>query len=110
MRRTGQAARVEDYRHIPGGEFYPRAALRSGVGTPIHVDGRLCGMIAVASGEGPLPPGTEQRMSEFTDLAARAVANAQNRGALEASREELSHLAEEQAALRRVATLVALRN
>jgi GAF domain-containing protein len=108
VRRTGQAAaRVEDYRHIPGGGFYLRAALRSGVGTPIHVDGRLWVMIAVGSGEGPLPPGTEQRMSEFTDLVATAIANAQNRGALEASREELSHLAEEQAALRRVATLVA---
>jgi len=41
--RTGQAARVEDYRDVPGGEFYLRAGLRSGVGTPIHVNGRLWG-------------------------------------------------------------------
>ena len=74
---------------------------------PIHVNGRLWGMIAVGSGEGPLPPGTEQRMSEFTDLVATAVANAQNRSALEASRDELARLLAEQAALRRVATLVA---
>jgi hypothetical protein len=46
-------------------------------------------------------------MSEFTNLVATAVANAQNRRALEASRDELTRLAEEQAALRRVATLVA---
>ena len=107
MLRTGQAARVEDYRDVPGGEFYLRAGLRSGVGTPIHVNGRLWGMIAVGSGEGPLPAGTEQRMSEFTDLVATAVANAQNRDALEASRDELTRLLAEQAALRRVATLVA---
>jgi signal transduction histidine kinase len=105
--RTGQAARVEDYRDVPGGEFYLSAGLRSGVATPIHVNGRLWGMIAVGSGEGPLPPDTEQRMSEFTGLVATAVANAQNRGALEASRDELTRLLEEQAALRRVATLVA---
>jgi GAF domain-containing protein len=106
--RTGQAARVDDYRDIPGGESYLREGLRSAVAVPIHVDGRLWGMIAVGSGEGPLPPEAEQRMTEFTRLVATAVANAQNRAALEASRDELARLADEQAALRRVATLVAL--
>ncbi|MDT4927546.1 MAG: hypothetical protein QOF92_413, partial [Pseudonocardiales bacterium] len=72
-----------------------------------HVNGRLWGVIAVGSGHGPLPPDTEQRMTAFTDLVATAVANAQNRDALEASRDELARLLAEQAALRRVATLVA---
>ena len=107
IRQTGQAARIDDYRDVPGAEHFLREGLRSAVGMPIHVNGRLWGMIAVGSGEGPLPDGTEQRMSEFTDLVATAVANAQNRAALEASRDELARLAEEQAALRRVATLVA---
>ena len=105
--RTGRAARVEDYRDIPGGEPYLREGLRSAVATPVHVNGRLWGLIAVGSGKGPLPPDTEQRMSEFTDLVATAVANAQNRAALETSRDELARLLAEQAALRRVATLVA---
>jgi signal transduction histidine kinase len=104
--RTGQAARVEDYREVPGGERYLREGLRSAVAMPIHVNGRLWGLIAVGSGE-PLPPDTEQRMAQFTDLVAIAVGNAQNLSALEASRDELSRLLEEQAALRRVATLVA---
>jgi len=43
-------------------------------------------MIAVGSGQGPLPPDTEQRMTEFTDLIATAVANAQSRAELNASR------------------------
>jgi GAF domain-containing protein len=107
VRRTGQAARVDDYRDILGGEPYLQEGLRSAVALPIHVDGRLWGAIAVGSGQGPLPPDTEQRMTEFTDLVATAVANAQNRAALEASRDELARLLEEQAALRRVATLVA---
>jgi signal transduction histidine kinase len=46
-------------------------------------------------------------MTQFTDLVATAVANAQTRGALQASHDELARLLEEQAALRRVATLVA---
>src|SRR5229473_5917588 len=46
-------------------------------------------------------------MTEFTDLVATAGANAQNRGLLETSRDELARLLAEQAALRRVATLVA---
>ncbi len=107
VQKTGQPARVDDYRDIPGGEPYLREGLRSAVGMPILVNGRLWGMIAVGSGEGSLPPDTEQRMTEFTDLVATAVANAQNRDLLETSRDELARLLEEQAALRRVATLVA---
>ena len=48
----------------------------------------------------PLPPETETRMAQFADLVATAVANAE-------ARAEVERLADEQAALRRVATLVA---
>jgi signal transduction histidine kinase len=84
--RTGQAARVDDYRDVPGGEPYLREGLRSAVAMPIHVNGRLWGMIAVGSGHGPLPADTEARMVQFTDLVATAVANAQNRSELITSR------------------------
>ena len=106
VRRTGRAARVDDYRDVPGAEVRLREGILSSVAVPIYVNGRLWGMIAVGSGQAP-PPDTEQRMSEFTDLVATAVANAQNRAALETSRDELARLLAEQAALRRVATLVA---
>ncbi|HEY3651314.1 MAG TPA: GAF domain-containing protein, partial [Streptosporangiaceae bacterium] len=105
--RTGQAARIDDYRNIPGGEPYLSEGLGSAVAMPIHVNGRLWGMIAVGPGQGPLPRDAEQRMTEFTDLVATSVANAQNRGSLQASHDELARLLREQAALRRVATLVA---
>jgi signal transduction histidine kinase len=107
VRRTGRAAQVEDYRDIEGGESYVREGLRSAVATPIYVNGRLWGAVAVGSGQAPLPPDTGQRMTDFTDLVATAVANAQERGALEANRDELARLVREQAALHRVATLVA---
>ncbi|MDX6688089.1 MAG: hypothetical protein QOF86_4217, partial [Baekduia sp.] len=48
----------------------------------------------------PFPPDTEVRIRGFTELVATAIANAQ-------ARAELGLLMEEQAALRRVATLVA---
>ena len=107
VRRTGRAAQVDDYRDIEGGEPYVAEGLRSAVATPIHVNGILWGAVAVGSGQGPLPRDTGLRMAEFTDLVATAVANAQNRAAMEASRDKLARLVEEQAALHRVATLVA---
>jgi signal transduction histidine kinase len=84
--KTGQPARVDDYRDLPGGEPYVGEGLRSAVAMPILVDGRLWGMIAVGSGEGPPPDGIEQRMKQFTDLVATAVANAQTRAEVMASR------------------------
>ncbi|HVW44342.1 MAG TPA: GAF domain-containing protein [Amycolatopsis sp.] len=105
--RTGRTARVSDYRDLPGGEAYLGEGLRSAIGMPVNVNGQLWGMIAVGSGQTSPPADTEQRMAEFTDLIATAVANAQNWGSLEASRDELARLLDEQAALRRVATLVA---
>ena len=52
------------------------------------------------STEGLLPPDTGERLEKFTELVATAIANAE-------SHEAVRLLADEQAALRRVATLVA---
>jgi signal transduction histidine kinase len=101
---TGRPARVDSYAGSASGALgvvVREAALRSAVGTPIIVDGRLWGLIAAGSSlEQPLPPDTETRLASFTELVATAVANTDGRAAL-------ARLAEEQAALRRVATLVA---
>jgi GAF domain-containing protein len=75
--------------------------IRASVGCPIVVGGRLWGVIAASTNrEEPFPADTEAQIARFTELVATAVANAQ-------AREELQALAEEQATLRRVATLVA---
>jgi signal transduction histidine kinase/uncharacterized protein YoaH (UPF0181 family) len=100
---TGRPGRVENYREAPGSA--PAAARemgwRSSVGAPITVDGRLWGVLAVVSKtERPLPGDTEQRLAEFAALFATAIANSE-------AHEQLAQLADEQAALRRVATLVA---
>jgi signal transduction histidine kinase len=75
--------------------------VRSSVGAPIVVEGSLWGVMVVGSSrELPLPPDTEARLRSFTELVATAIANA-------ASRAGLARLVEEQAALRRVANMVA---
>jgi signal transduction histidine kinase len=78
-----------------------KEGVRSGAGAPINVAGTLWGVITVASSrEEGLPAGVEARLADFTELLATAIANAE-------AREKLSRVADEQAALRRVATLVA---
>jgi signal transduction histidine kinase len=102
--QTGRPARVDyDAKSSSGplGVSIREAGLRSAIGTPIIVEGRLWGTISVASQrEEPLPADTEARLVSFTELVATAVANAESRAAL-------ARLAQEQAALRRVAVLVA---
>jgi signal transduction histidine kinase len=100
---TGRAARIEDYTDL---QSTSAAAMRewsigSAVGVPILVDGRPWGVICVANpGAAPLPRDIEERLSDFTELLATAIARAE-------AREALGRLADEQATLRRVATLVA---
>jgi GAF domain-containing protein len=101
--RTGAAARIDGYADVEGetAEVARGLRLRTAVGAPILVDGKLWGaLMAATRGEEPLPEDAEARIAAFTELVATAVSNAQ-------AREELRALAEEQAALRRVAVLVA---
>jgi signal transduction histidine kinase len=101
--RTRRPARMDDYTDAEGAiADYARAlGIRAGIGTPIVVDGRLWGLMTAASTEPePLPVGAESRIKAFTDLVATAILNAEARSALE-------RVAAEQAALGRVATLVA---
>jgi PAS domain S-box-containing protein len=101
--RTGEAARLDDWATATGpvAEMASVLGIRSSVATPIVVEGRLWGaLIAVTSQSEPLPRETDSRIREFTELVATAIANA-------GARDDLSKLVEEQAALRRVATLVA---
>ena len=57
------------------------------VGAPIVVEGRRWGvMLAAFDGDDALAAGAEERMAQFTELVATAIANANNRGELAASR------------------------
>jgi signal transduction histidine kinase len=107
--RTSRPARIDDFSQTSDayGEAVRRLGLRSGVAAPIIVEGHLWGAIAVGTRRERFPADTEHRMAGFTELVGTAIANAEGRTQLEESRDELRRLADEQAALRRVATLVA---
>lgn len=101
--RTGEPVRIDDYESVPGAiaETVRSMGIRSVMAAPISVAGRVWGAITAGTArDDPLPPETEARLGQFTDLMATAIANTE-------SRAEVGRLAAEQAALRRVATLVA---
>jgi signal transduction histidine kinase len=107
---TGRPARMDSYATAEGSiaVLARRVGLSTAVGVPVVVGGRVWGMAAVGLlRPGTLPPDVETRMSDFAELVATAIASAATRGELQASRDSLEVLASEQAALRRVATLVA---
>jgi signal transduction histidine kinase len=103
IRQTGRPARVEDYAHVTGeiAAVVRAAGIHSTVASPIVVGGRLWGaMVVLSPRPEPFPEDTEARLTDFTELVATAIANAESRAAV-------TRLADEQSALRRVATMVA---
>ena len=100
---TGRPARRQEYTTMPGplGAALRAGGMVSAVGVPIVVEGSIWGFMTAGARPGkPIPDGTEERLARFTELVATAIADSQ-------SREQLAQLASEQAALRRVATMVA---
>jgi PAS domain S-box-containing protein len=100
---TRRPVRIENYAEATGEIAGVRRAwgVRAIVGVPIIVEGEVRGVMAVASTtDRPLPHDAEERLASFTELLATAYANAE-------AREALRRVADEQAALRRVATRVA---
>jgi signal transduction histidine kinase len=100
---TGRPAKIDDFSGVPGtiADAARETGIRSCAGAPIIVDGDVWGAISTDSTDPePLPDRIEDRLAGFTELIATAISN-------EAGREELARLADQQAALRRVATLVA---
>ncbi len=104
VQATRAPAIVHSYRDKPGPlAAEQRAAGQAcGVGAPIVVEGRLWGVIIASFPEErhPMLEPARERLAQLSELLALAIANAETRS-------ELRALAEEQALLRRVATLVA---
>ena len=101
--RTGGTARLDDFAAATGriGHAAREAGVRSTVGAPVVVDGRTWGVLAaIWADREPPPDDTEGRMARFAELLDTAIANADSRDQLTASRARL--LAEGDAARRRV--------
>jgi signal transduction histidine kinase len=101
MLRTLRPARQDHYDEIAGRSFSNREfGVGSSVSVPVVVDGRLWGALGTLNEGRRLPARTEDRLGKFVELVASALADA-------AARAELERFGARQAALRRVAELVA---
>jgi PAS domain S-box-containing protein len=96
--RTGRVARIADYADAAGATAVRLRELgvRSAVGAPILLDGRVWGVAIVGSGRPePLPPDTEARVADFGELVATSIANAHALAELTASRARVVTAADE---------------
>jgi signal transduction histidine kinase len=75
VRRTGRAAHVDN-----------TDGLRSGVAVPVVVEGRLWGVMKCGWTDAPPARDAEADVAQFTDLVGTAIANAESRAELVASR------------------------
>ncbi|WP_238005534.1 DUF4118 domain-containing protein [Dactylosporangium sp. AC04546] len=95
--RTARPARVDTCAERGGAlaDLARREGFRS-VAAPIMVEGRVWGALVVAwARREPPPPETEERLAQFTELVATAVANAESRAELNASRTRIVLAADE---------------
>jgi signal transduction histidine kinase len=87
--RSGRPQRVDRYQDTSGdlAETMQRSGYRAAVAAPVTVDGRLWGALAAGTrSDEPLPDGVEQRLCDFAELVAQALANADAHVQLAASR------------------------
>jgi signal transduction histidine kinase len=87
--RRGGPVRLESFAGESGTIAQEAQALgiRSSIGCPINVGGRLWGIIAASTtSDRPFPSNTEAQIASFTELVATAVENAEARAELMASR------------------------
>jgi PAS domain S-box-containing protein len=108
VRESASAVANGDVTELPSPlrERAERLGVTEAVKVPVMVDGQVWGYLS-ASWRDIAPPEVESRMTRFTELVTMAINNADGRTRLDASLERLAEYAEEEAALRRVATAVA---
>jgi signal transduction histidine kinase len=97
--RTGAFARVDNPGSTTGSgrvaDYLHRVRPRSTGACPIVVEGHVWGALAASTGRLPLPADIEERMTNFTELVALVVANAESRTELLASRARVAAAADE---------------
>ena len=97
--KTRRPARIETYAEQPGdlAELLRGRGYHSAVGAPIVLGGRLWGSLIVSSQiPEPFPEDAERRVGDFAELAAQALANAEARAQLAASRARIVRAGDEE--------------
>ena len=96
--QTRRPARIDPDETASGpvAPYHRALGVRSTVGVPINVEGRLWGIVVAASTrDEPMPDDTETRLGSFTELVSTAIANAEAQAALTASRARIIVTADE---------------
>jgi signal transduction histidine kinase len=97
--RTQRPERIDSLAEIgdaPSREIWLNLGFQSAIAAPVIVDGRLWGAISVTKTTAEVfPEGAEQGLADFAALAAQAIANAQDREELRASRARIVEAADE---------------
>jgi PAS domain S-box-containing protein len=87
--RTGRPARVDDFDAVESetAQWVRSFGIRATVAAPVILTGRLWGAVTASTVRPePFPEGAEQRLADFAKLAGQALANADAREELAASR------------------------
>jgi PAS domain S-box-containing protein len=87
--RSGRPERLDSYEGLTGStaDLLRSLGFRCAVGAPVHLGGQLWGAVLISAVEEyTFPEGAERRIADFCDLVAVALANAQARRELTASR------------------------
>jgi signal transduction histidine kinase len=95
---TGRPGRIDSYDGLTGeiATMVRALGIKAEVGAPVIVDGRVWGALIASSASEPLPPGTEDQVASFAELAAAAISNAEAREELLASRARIVAAADEE--------------
>jgi signal transduction histidine kinase len=95
LRRAGGPLRLSTMAGTARADEARELGIEVVVGVPVTVEGQVWGALISSTSGDPLPADTEDRLSEFAELAAAAIANAENRAKLRASRARVVATADE---------------
>ncbi|MEO6997681.1 MAG: GAF domain-containing protein [Terracoccus sp.] len=95
VKQTKKAHRTDDFSTTSLAVVAAELGLGGAVTVPVIVEGTVWGTLSTTTAGPPIPPGTESRLTQFAELAAAAIAAAQNKNALLASRRRVLTTADE---------------
>lgn len=93
--RTSHAVRVDSFTGTSLADLGTELGVGAGVAVPVTVEGQVWGTLTTSTPGDPLPVGTEERLGQLAELAAAAIANAENKTKLTASRARVIATADE---------------
>jgi signal transduction histidine kinase len=95
MFRTGRPAQVQTYEGTSLADVTRELGIAATTAVPITVEGRVRAALVSSSTGAPIPAGVETRLTPFAELAAVAIANAETKAKLTASRARVVATADE---------------